>query len=106
MKKYFILLIVLYVATPGKAQQLQSSSFYDMQGVIVNPSTAGVQKYATIGGTYRTQWSAVSGAPKTATLFGSFALPQYNIGLGGYIYTDKTGPTSRNGINLAFAKHI
>ena len=59
-----------------------------------------------VGATYRTQWSAISGSPKTATVFGSFDLPKHNIGFGGYIYNDKTGPTSRTGVQLAFAKHI
>ena len=59
-----------------------------------------------VGISYRNQWTGISGSPKTATLFGSFALPEHKIGLGGYIYNDQTGPTSRTGIQLAFAKHI
>lgn len=89
----------------ASAQQLQTSSFYDMQGVFHNPSTAGT-KGSMIGATYRTQWQGYSGAPKTATVFGSFDLPAQKIGIGGYIYNDKTGPTSRTGLQLAFAKHI
>jgi type IX secretion system PorP/SprF family membrane protein len=78
---------------------------YDLQGIYHNPSTAGVQS-SIVGVSYRTQWSGFSGAPKTATVFGSFDMPKHNIGIGGYIYNDKTGPTSRTGVQLAFAKHI
>jgi type IX secretion system PorP/SprF family membrane protein len=106
MKKYFFLLAALTTTGFAFGQQLQTSSFYDLQGVVFNPSTAGVQKNAMVGATYRTQWSGISGSPKTATVFGSFALPEQKIGLGGYIYNDQTGPTSRTGIDLAFAKHI
>ncbi len=106
MKKILLLLVLAHLGVLATAQQLQSSSFYDLQGVFMNPSMAGVQKHAMIGASYRTQWSGISGAPKTATLFGSFKLPKQAIGLGGYLYSDKTGPTSRNGLALSFAKHI
>jgi len=89
-----------------QAQQLQTSSMYDMQGVLHNPSTAGVYSHGLVGATYRSQWDGFSGSPRTATVFGSFDLPDSKIGLGGYIYNDKTGPTSRTGLQLAFAKHI
>ncbi len=106
MKRYILSVIILGAAFSVKAQQLQTSSMYDMQGVIHNPSTAGASSTSFVGATYRSQWSGLSGSPKTATVFGSFDLPEQKIGLGGYIYNDKTGPTSRTGIALQFAKHI
>ena len=106
MKKIIFLLVLAHLGVLAMAQQLQTSSFYDLQGVFMNPSMAGVQKHAMIGASYRTQWSGISGAPKTATVFGSFKLPKQAIGLGGYLYSDKTGPTSRNGLALSFARHI
>lgn len=106
MRKYIVILVFLAAAAPAVAQQLQTSSMYDLQGIFHNPSTAGTQATNMIGVTYRSQWSGISGSPKTATLFGSFDLPKLAIGLGGYVYNDKTGPTSRTGLALAFAKHI
>ena len=106
MKKYLFFFAVLNVASFAHGQQLQSSSFYDLQGVFHNPSMAGVQGHGMIGASYRSQWSSINGAPKTATLFGSFAMPEHNIGLGGYLYNDETGPISRTGLNLSFAKYI
>ena len=106
MKKYLFFFAVLNVASFAHGQQLQSSSFYDLQGVIHNPAMAGMQGHDMIGATYRTQWSAIKGAPKTATVFGSFDMPKHAMGLGGYLYNDQTGPLSRTGLNLSFAKHI
>lgn len=107
MKRNFLIILLLCVMTIGKAQQLQTSSLYDMQGVLHNPAMAGISPMkGMVGISYRNQWTGISGSPKTATLFGSFALPEHKIGLGGYIYNDQTGPTSRTGIQLAFAKHI
>jgi type IX secretion system PorP/SprF family membrane protein len=106
MKKIFITIISATAMLAGYGQQLQSSSFYDMQGVYHNPSTGGSLKHGMVGITYRKQWSGIAGSPTTATLFGSFLLPKHNFGIGGYIYSDKTGPTSRTGLNASFAKHI
>jgi len=104
MRKYIVVFIASVAALQAQAQQLQTSSLYDLQGVFHNPSLAGVQ--SIVGVSYRTQWSGISGAPRTTTAFGSFDMPSLKIGLGGYLYNDKTGPTSRTGIQLAFAKHI
>jgi type IX secretion system PorP/SprF family membrane protein len=106
MKFRILTVLLIGVVAQAGAQQLQTSSMYDLQGVFHNPSTAGTQATNMVGVTYRTQWSNISGAPRTATVFGSIGLPSKNIGLGGYLYSDKTGPTSRTGIQLAFAKHI
>jgi type IX secretion system PorP/SprF family membrane protein len=110
MKKYFLVAALLGSAAAGIAQQLQSSSMYDMQGILHNPSLAGIQQDETIkgiaGASYRNQWSGISGSPQTVTVFGSFELPEQKIGIGGYIYNDQTGPTSRTGIQLSLAKHI
>jgi type IX secretion system PorP/SprF family membrane protein len=110
MKKYIIIVSFLCIATIAKTQQLQSSSFYEMQSLLHNPSTAGIIQNedvkAIVGVSYRKQWSSISGSPTTVTAFGSFSLPKQKIGIGAYAYNDKTGPTSRTGINLAFAKHI
>src|SRR5262245_56689497 len=106
--RHFIILtaFVVGISVTARSQQLQTSSLYDLQGVIFNPSTAGANGPGMIGATYRSQWSRISGSPKTATVFGSFDLPEHKIGLGGYIYNDKTGPTSRTGITASFAKYI
>ncbi len=106
MKRTLVILLFAATGTQLKAQQLQTSSLYDIQGVFNNPSMAGTSESNFAGVTYRTQWSNISGSPRTATLFGSMSLPAQKIGLGGYLYSDKTGPTSRTGIQLAFAKHI
>lgn len=107
MKHYIILFaLVGGISMAANSQQLQTSSLYDMQGILHNPSTAGSNGPGMVGITYRSQWSSLSGSPKTATAFGSFDLPEHKIGLGGYIYNDRTGPTSRTGISAAFAKYI
>lgn len=87
-------------------QQLFTSSLYDMQGNFHNPAVAGAQKQGMIGATYRTMWEEIAGGPQTATVFGSAFLPHIRLGLGGYLYSDMTGPTKRIGLQMAYAYHI
>lgn len=106
MKKYIFLLLASGTTLGAFSQQLHTSSLYDLQGVLQNPSMVGVEKHAMFGATYRSQWSGIEGSPKTVTLFGSTALKNHQMGIGGYIYNDRTGPTSRSGIDIQVAKHI
>ncbi len=106
MKKYIYLFIALAGFHIAKGQQLQTSSQYDIQGILHNPAMAGTSPNNFIGATYRSQWTGISGAPRTANLFGSFNVPDKGIGVGGFLYSDKTGPTSRNGAQFSFAKHL
>jgi type IX secretion system PorP/SprF family membrane protein len=106
MKKLSIIILLLGSLFTASGQQLHISSFYNLQGLLHNPAIAGTQTKNIVAATYRSQWSAISGAPKTQAIFGSFNLPKFDAGLGGYIFNDVTGPTSRRGINVDLAKHI
>jgi len=106
MKYKILIAFFTGMVSVSNAQQLQTSSMYDLQGVLHNPSFVGTQENNIIGISYRSQWSGISGSPRTATIFGSFDVPRFGIGIGGVIYQDKTGPTSRTGLSLSLAKHI
>jgi type IX secretion system PorP/SprF family membrane protein len=106
MKSAYILIILTFFSAVLYAQQLTASSFYEMYAVLHNPATAGTSKNNFVGTSFRTQWSGVPGAPRTALLYGSANLQNDKIGLGGYLYNDVTGPTKRTGLQLAYAYHI
>jgi type IX secretion system PorP/SprF family membrane protein len=107
MKARIIIFTALMAAGVGtRAQQLHTSSIFELQSIFHNPAMAGNLSSDMVGLSYRSQWSGISGSPQTATLYGSFDLPKDLIGLSGYLYNDRTGPTSRNGVQLAFAKHL
>src|SRR5688572_14958968 len=101
MKKIILLITTISCGLVSQSQQLQTSSLYDLQGVLQNPSMAGVQQNrghkGIAGVSYRHQWSGISGSPQTFTAFGSFALSKQKIGVAANVYNDKTGPTSRTG---------
>lgn len=110
MKKLAIILVLSSITSIGYAQQLQTSSLYDLKQVVINPALAGVSQQKDVKGyigvDYRSQWTGISGSPKTVSVFGSTELQKAQIGIGGNIYKDETGPTSRTGISLDLAKHI
>jgi type IX secretion system PorP/SprF family membrane protein len=106
MKQYIFILIFCSAVTTVTAQQIATSSLYDLQGTFHNPSVAGVQKHGVVGATYRSMWDGIAGGPRTATVFGSAYLPSVKLGIGGYIFSDVTGPTKRTGLQMAYAYHI
>lgn len=82
------------------------SSLYDLQGNLHNPAVAGLAKKTTMGASYRSMWSGIAGSPVTALVYGSTFLEQSNVGIGAYLYSDVTGPTSRRGLQVSYALHI
>ncbi len=105
MKK--ILAILLFtISSPVWGQQLMMSSLYDVQGNLHNPAVAGVSKQTTAGASYRSMWSGIAGSPVTTLVYGSTFLEKANLGVGAYLYSDVTGPTSRRGIQTSYAYHI
>lgn len=101
-----ILSAALLTGSAALSQQLHTSSMYELQSIFHNPAMAGNLSSSTVGVSYRSQWAGISGAPRTSTVFGSVDLPKQLIGLGGYLYNDQTGPTSRTGAQMSFAKHL
>jgi type IX secretion system PorP/SprF family membrane protein len=106
MKQTLLCAIFFLTILNADAQQLPVSSFYEMYAVLHNPATAGAQHSPSIGASFRTQWSGMPGAPRTGLIFGSTWLQKANLGIGGYLYNDVTGPTTRNGLQMAYAYQI
>lgn len=106
MNRIIFIWVLILLAGQSHAQQLMISSLYELQGNLHNPALAGVGRQAAIGASYRSMWSGIEGSPSTALVFGSGYLAKAKIGLGGYLYSDVTGPTSRKGIQTSYAYHI
>ncbi|MFM7646250.1 MAG: PorP/SprF family type IX secretion system membrane protein [Sphingomonadales bacterium] len=103
-----ILSILLLTITWGtlEAQQLMNSSLYELQGNLHNPAVAGLHQQTVLGASYRSMWSGIAGSPVTALVYGATYLQKAKIGVGGYLYSDVTGPTSRRGVQTSYAYHI
>tara|TARA_B100002052_G_scaffold2087_1_gene1981 strand:+ start:22448 stop:23311 length:864 start_codon:yes stop_codon:yes gene_type:complete len=83
------------------AQQLPQISQYMNNNYAINPAIAGMYDYYQVNTTIRNQWVGVNDAPRT-NLISIYGRHNKNIGLGGIIYNDVTGPTSRIGSAVSY----
>lgn len=98
MKRLKILLFViicLVFIEPIDAQQTSIYSQYMFNEYMINPAIAGTSNYFQLRGNFRTQWTKIDGGPQTFSISGYGPFTERNMGYGGYIYNDITGPESR-----------
>ena len=105
MKKYLPFICFVFLLTSTKGQQIFRLSQFTQHNYLFNPGATGANNQSSIGITYKKMWSGIDGGPQTTVLFADKYFDDKKIGLGGFIYNDITGPTSRSGIelNLSYA---
>jgi len=98
------LVLCLCLSTVAQAQQLSLFTQYRENATILNPAAMESDFLAygqrmTVGASYRSQWSDISGNPTTQALRFSFTGDNRGASLmgGGYIMNDQTGPTGFTG---------
>jgi len=101
MKKLILSLSVL-VACGASAQQLTYNSQYMLNHYLINPAAAGTQDHIPIATSFRQQWAGFDDAPKTQMLSGHAKLND-NMGVGGILYNDVTGPLHNMGFQGSYA---
>lgn len=124
MKKALSLLLfplLLLAAGPALAQQQAQYSQYMNNNYILNPGATGVEDYIDLKASYRTQWVGLEGAPRTFYLSGSSSLAPWRgttgkhplrdrqrpfHAIGGLVYNDVTGPTSRTSLYGSYAYNL
>ena len=87
-------------------QQLPMYSQYLLNDFVINPANAGRNDYSLIQTSVRYQWLGFNDAPRTFLASVNLPYRPGKVGLGGYIYTDITGPLVRSGASLAYAYHV
>jgi type IX secretion system PorP/SprF family membrane protein len=73
---------------------------------VINPAVAGVYDYFQIRTNHRFQWVGLVDPPMTNSIGFYGPSAKRDMGYGGYIYNDVTGPTSRAGITGSYAYNI
>lgn len=101
MKKIFGLLLTICFGSILYAQQLPQITQYMNNNYAINPAIAGMYDYYQVNTTIRNQWAGVNDAPRT-NIISIYGRHNKNIGLGGIIYNDVTGPTSRIGSAVSY----
>lgn len=129
MKRFTLILGIILLGTAAlKAQQVPVYSQYMENKYLINPAHAGSQGYTNYNLTARQQWLGFENATapvtqaiaaETRVLQSSFISKMRNIrsgtrrrrpsgrvGLGGYIFNDKSGMINRTGIQATYAYHL
>ena len=96
MKKISILFFAICFGGILKAQQLPQITQYMNNNYAINPAVAGMYDYYQVNTSIRNQWVGINDAPRT-TVISIYGKHSDNVGLGGTVYNDVTGPTSRAG---------
>lgn len=108
MRKLFI--YILFICFAGSmnllGQQLPHYSQYMFNDFVINPAIAGTHDYYQIRTNHRFQWVGMVDPPMTNSIAFYGPHTRMDMGYGGYIYTDVTGPTSRTGVTGSYAYNI
>jgi type IX secretion system PorP/SprF family membrane protein len=108
------------------AQQLPQYSQYMMNKFLINPAVAGSEGYTAFNITAREQWIGLEHSPRTYAFSGQTRILKNSfiargasirkkraaasrsgkVGLGGYIFTDRSGLVNRTGLKLTYSYHI
>ena len=102
MKRISILFIIIFYAGTLKAQQLPQITQYMINNYTINPAVSGMYDYYQVKTSIRNQWAGINDGPRT-TILSVYGKNNKNIGLGGVVFNDITGPTSRAGGSVSYA---
>lgn len=107
MRRLIIILVVVLGNTGYlAAQQLPQFTNYMINSYVLNPALSGTKDYFEVLSNNRYQWVGVVDAPRTYVLSANGPYKSKNMGYGGYVFTDITGPTRRIGLTLSYAYHL
>lgn len=102
-----ILTLVLFLwICNAQSQQLPLYTQYMINDYILNPAVGGKMPYYEAKSTSRYQWVGIEDAPRTYILSFNGPLKSKHVGLGGYLFSDVTGPTRRTGFYASYSYHI
>lgn len=104
-RKNVILLFFALLPLAAVAQQLPHWSQYMINNYVMNPAITGKDPYFVGMSDNRYQWSGITDAPRTYILSLHGPMKNLNMGLGGQLFVDITGPTRRTGLYASYAYH-
>ncbi|MBI1289480.1 MAG: type IX secretion system membrane protein PorP/SprF [Flavobacteriales bacterium] len=102
----YISTLVLGFSLSSFAQQIPQYSQYMLNSYILNPAMTGENDYWEVKSNNRLHWIGINDAPRTFILSANGPFKKYNMGMGGSVFADITGPTSRVGVYLSYAYHL
>lgn len=103
-----VTVFLLLFPQESKAQQTPVLSQYMFNPFLINPAIAGTNNYYQVRTSHRLQWAGFKDGPITNTVsaYGPHPNKNYNMGFGGTLYSDITGPLSRTDFSGSYAYNI
>ena len=105
MMRIVLLTIISCTFSQVSGQQHAVNSMFNYNRLDFNPAVAGASDKIPITMHTRQQWIGFENAPRSQYISAHAFLP-FNIGLGGVIYNNITGPTRQTGAKIAFSRHF
>ena len=101
MKKITILFLTFFYFGKIEAQQLPQISQYMLNNYAINPAVSAMYDYYQVNTTIRNQWQGMNEGPRTSVI-SIYGKHSDHVGLGGTVYNDIAGPTSRVGGSVSY----
>lgn len=86
-------------------QQYSLNTQYMFNEAFYNPAAAGSKEYIPINFNFRSQWAGFDGAPVSQSLTAHSDMGK-NLGFGGYLFNEVTGPSRSTGANLMLSYRL
>jgi len=108
MKKLIILIAgsFLLLSRQVSAQQDAQYSQYMFNGIYINPAYAGYKEVLNVHSFYRSQWTGITGAPRSMSLAVDAIANSGNVGLALQVASDKLGAQTNLSIYGNYAYRI
>jgi len=108
MRRFIAILLFTVIAGTASlwGQQMSQFTQYMFNDFVINPAIAGTDNYYQIRTNHRFQWVGLTDPPLTNSIAFYGPSEKRDMGYGGYIYNDVTGPTSRTGVTGSYAYNI
>ncbi|MGF1584885.1 MAG: type IX secretion system membrane protein PorP/SprF [Bacteroidales bacterium] len=101
-----LVMITWYATDEAYSQQMPVYTQFMFNSYVFNPAVAGTHNYYQVRLNSRFQWVGMTDPPQTNSLsvYGPHATK--DMGFGGHVYNDITGPTSRIGMYGSYAYNL
>lgn len=105
MKRILSILFV-FGAVFTYGQQLPHYTQYLINDYVTNPAIGGTSPYFKAQSNHRFQWVGITDAPRTYIFSLHGPIVNDKMGVGGYVFTDFTGPTRRSGFQASYSYKV
>jgi len=93
MKNIILTFSAVIIGAVSYAQQEYSFTNYFEMNSFFNPAATGTERTQNIMGIFRKQWVGFNGTPVGGGILYENQLSDYNMGIGGFVFSDKVGET-------------